>query len=171
MRYFNGFSLRDEAHFFREWLIDSEFVVAGFSYGAQQALEYTLQSKERIDRLILLSPAFFQNQKPAFLRTQLHYFLADSNSYVSQFLANVTHPSSIALDDHLAVGTHDELSDLLHYTWEEEKLQMISKRGTTIEVILGSEDKIIDAEAAWAFFSPHVTTYWIKGAGHLLRKD
>jgi len=171
MRYFNGFFLRNEAHFFREWLIDSEFTVAGFSHGAQQALEYTFQAKERIDRLILLSPAFFQNKKPAFVRTQLRYFLADSDNYVSQFLANVTYPSSIILDEHLAAGTHDELSGLLHYTWEEEKLRMISERSTTIEVILGSEDKIIDAEAARAFFSPYVTTYWVKGVGHLLRKD
>jgi hypothetical protein len=168
MRYFNGFSLRDEERFFGEWLIDSEFCVAGFSYGAQQALEYVLGCDERIDRLILLSPAYFQEQSTAFIRTQLRYFAADSDAYISRFLANVVYPSSTNLKDHLLAGTQEELSSLLCYRWEEEKLCQILKKGTIIEVILGEKDKIIDVDAAYRFFAPLVTTYMIKDAGHLL---
>ena len=46
---------------------ESAYCVAGFSYGAQQAFEYVYHATERIDRLILLSPAFFQTQKPSFV--------------------------------------------------------------------------------------------------------
>jgi hypothetical protein len=35
-------------------------------------------------------------------------------------------------------------------------------------VFLGEKDRIIDAQAAFAFFSPLATTYLIKRAGHLL---
>ena len=63
-KYFNGFSLQNEEELFSEYLLQSELCVAGFSYGAQKAFEYVYKSKERIDRLILLSPAFFQTQKP-----------------------------------------------------------------------------------------------------------
>jgi len=48
MKYFNGFSLKDEEIFFSEQLIDTKYVVAGFSYGAQCAFEYALNSTERI---------------------------------------------------------------------------------------------------------------------------
>ena len=93
MIYFNGFSLQNEKELFAPYLVDSDYCVAGFSYGAQQAFEYVYHAKERIDRLILLSPAFFQTQKPSFIRTQLRYFEAGQEAYVKQFLANVSYPS------------------------------------------------------------------------------
>ena len=145
MNYFNGFSLKGEEALFSSYLIESEYCVAGFSYGAQQALEYVYNSKVRIDRLILLSPAFFQTQKPSFIRTQLRYFEAGQEAYVKQFLANVTYPSVLNLSDYLKVGTTEELEALLTYIWDEEKIKKILDRGTTIEVFLGKKDKIIDA--------------------------
>ncbi len=169
MKYFNGFSLQDEEKLFSSYLIESDYCVAGFSYGAQQALEYVYDSKVRIDRLILLSPAFFQTHKPSFIRTQLRYFEAGQEAYVKQFLANVTYPSSFDLSDYLKVGTIEELDALLTYIWDEEKIKEILVRGTTIEVFLGKKDKIIDAQAAFDFFSPLSTTYFIKDAGHLLQ--
>ena len=57
---------------------------------------------------------------------------------------------------------------MLTYVWDAKKLQRIQERGTVIEVFLGGEDKIIDAEAAYDFFLPLATTYYIKKAGHLL---
>jgi len=169
MIYFNGFSLQGEEALFSSYLIESEYCVAGFSYGAQQALEYVYNSKVRIDRLILLSPAFFQTQKPSFIRTQLRYFEAGQEAYVKQFLANVTYPSVLNLSDYLKVGTTEELEALLTYIWDEEKIKKILDRGTTIEVFLGKKDKIIDAQAAFDFFSPLTATYFIKDAGHLLK--
>jgi len=169
LRYFNGFSLRDEERFFSPWRIESDYAVAGFSYGAQLAFEHALQSQKRIDRLLLFSPAFFQNQKPAFIRAQLRYFDAGHEAYVAQFLKNVAYPSRVDLQAHLQTGSKEELEALLTYRWEEEKLRALQKRGTVIEVFLGAKDKIIDAEAARDFFTPLVTTYWFKEAGHLLQ--
>lgn len=169
MVYFNGFSLYNEEELFKEYAVQSDLCVAGFSYGAQKAFEYVYNSKERIDRLILLSPAFFQTQKPSFTRTQLRYFEAGQEAYVKQFLANVTFPSDLDLSNYVDVGTKEELEALLTYVWDEKKIQEVLDRGTTIEVFLGKDDKIINAQAAFDFFAPLTTTYFIKSVGHLLR--
>ena len=71
MKYFNGFSLNGEKELFKEYLIDSEFSVAGFSYGAIEAFEYVYNGKDRVDRLILLSPAFFKIVKRVLLKPNL----------------------------------------------------------------------------------------------------
>lgn len=168
MKYFNGFSLEGEEALFSQYLIESKYAVAGFSYGAQQAFEYVYASKVRIDRLILLSPAFFQTQKSSFSRTQLRYFEAGQEAYVKQFLENVTYPSKTDLSSYLKVGTKEALDALLTYRWNTNKIQEILDRGTTIEVFLGKDDKIIDAQATFDFFSPLTTTYFMKDAGHLL---
>ena len=169
MHYFNGFSLQNEEDLFKEYVIESDLCVAGFSYGAQKAFDYVYHSKERIDRLILLSPAFFQIQKTSFTRTQLRYFEAGKEAYVKQFLANVAYPSNLDLSNYLKVGTKEELEALLTYTWDKQKIQEVLDRGTTIEVFLGKDDKIIDAQAAFDFFASLTTTYFIKSVGHLLR--
>ena len=169
MRYFSGFSLQAEQSLFSDYLINSDYCVAGFSYGAQQALEYVLASKTRIDRLILLSPAFFQTQKPSFIRAQLRYFEAEQDAYVEQFLKNVTSPSAYMLDTYLNVGTKKELEALLSYQWESAKIQAVLAKGTVIEVFLGAEDKIISAQNAFLFFKALTPTYFIKGVGHLLK--
>lgn len=173
MKYFNGFSLQGEEYFFNAYLIDSEYCVAGFSYGAQEALEYVYHNRknQRIDRLILLSPAFFHSEKPSFIRTQLHYFRQNTTSYIEQFLANVLYPSKKALSSNIKKGSEEELASLLHYQWEEEKLQVIQDRGTVIEVFLGEKDKIIKSQEAFDFFKNKTITYWIKGAGHLLQEE
>jgi len=169
MHYFNGFSLQNEENYFKEYFNKSELCVAGFSYGAQKAFEYVYKSKERIDRLILLSPAFFQTQKPSFVRTQLRYFEAGQEAYVKQFCQNVASPSSVDLSNYLHVGTKEELESLLTYTWDEEKIQAVLARGTIIEVFLGLEDKIINSKDAYDFFSPLTTVYSMKNVGHLLQ--
>lgn len=169
MKYFNGFSLHNEEELFSPYLSDSDYCVAGFSYGAQQAFEYAYHSKDRIDRLILLSPAFFQTQKTSFIRTQLRYFEAGKEAYVKQFLANVAYPSSLDLSNYLKVETKEELEALLSYTWDNKKIQEVLDRGTTIEVFFGQDDKIIDADEALTFFKSSCTTYILKKSGHLLR--
>lgn len=169
MKYFNGFSLQNEEELFAPYLIQSDNCVAGFSYGAQQAFEYAYHAKERIDRLILLSPAFFQTQKPSFIRTQLRYFEAGKEDYVKQFLANVSYPSNLDLSNYLKVGTKEELEALLMYQWDNKKIQEVLDRGTMIEVFFGQNDKIIDAQQAFDFFSPLTTTYFMKNVGHVLK--
>ena len=167
MKYFNGFSLQNEESLFANYITSDDTTVAGFSYGAQKALEYAYTSTERIDKLILLSPAFFQTQKASFIRAQLRYFEADKQAYVVQFLKNVAYPSTVDLHDYLQVGSIQELEALLNYTWEEEKIQTILTRGTTIEVFMGAKDKIVNTSEALQFFT-NTTNYILKDAGHLL---
>ncbi len=168
MKYFNGFSLQGEEKFFSEYIDSSDFCVAGFSYGAQKAFDYAYNSKIRVDRLILLSPAFFQTQKTSFIRTQLRYFKAGKEAYVNQFLENTSYPSAFDLSDNLNIGTEEELKELLTYEWNKYKIQALLDRGITIEVFLGEKDKIIDLKMAFKFFNPLITTYLIKDVGHLL---
>lgn len=167
VNYFNGFSLLNEEELFSDLTIKSDYCVAGFSYGAQKAFEYVFESKKYIDRLILISPAFFQTQSSAFVRTQLRYFNADQESYVKTFLQNVAYPSHMNLSQYLHLGSHDELEALLTYKWDEDKIRQVLDRGVKIEVFLGAKDKIINAQDALAFFDPIVTTYFNKETGHI----
>ncbi len=168
MRYFNGFSLEGEEVFFKDKLLESDYCVAGFSRGAQEAFEYVLNSTDRIDRLILLSPAFFQNHKKSFVRTQLRYYKADPLAYRDQFLKNVAYPSSMVLDEHVREGSYGELEALLSYEWDGLKILELIDRGVVIEVFMGEADKIVDAQKSFEFFSELTTTYLIKEVGHLL---
>ena len=168
MKYFNGFSLEKEEMFFKEMLIESDYTVAGFSYGAIKAFEYAYNSTERIDRLILLSPAFFQNHKKSFVRTQLRYYKANEKAYTEQFLENVAYPSSIKLNNYLTIGTITELEELLSYEWDKEKILELLKRGIIIEIFIGEKDKIVDAQKSFEFFEGIVFCYFFRGVGHLL---
>ena len=168
MRYFNGFSLKNEEILFKDYLIDNDFTVAGFSYGAIKAFEEVYNSTIRVDRLILLSPAFFQNHKKSFIRTQLRYFKSNRDSYLKEFLKNIAYPSAIDLTQYLSNGTIDELEDLLLYRWSEERLLELIQRGVTLEVFIGGMDKIIDSEMVFNFFSKITTTYLLKDKGHIL---
>ena len=168
MRYFNGFSLCNEEEFFKEQLIESEYAVAGFSYGAQKAFEYVYNTTDRVDRLVLISPAFFQNHKKSFIKTQLRYFKADKEAYTKQFLKNVAYPSSVDLSSFLCGGTYDELESLLSYVWVKEKIIELLESGVTIEIFMGDSDKIVDTKMSYEFFSELVPVYLFKGRGHLL---
>ncbi len=168
VKYFNGFSLQKESSLFESYLNKNEMTVAGFSYGAQQAFEYVYHTKERIERLILLSPAFFQTKKKSFIRAQLQYYEKDRHRYMEKFLQNIQYPAAIELSEYLKNGNKHELEALLHYRWSEEKLKELLERKIEIEVFLGSKDKIIDTNEVAEFFSI-TTTYIIKDAGHLLK--
>ena len=169
MKYFNGFSLKGEEIFFKEQVIDTNYVVAGFSYGAQKAFEYVYNSTERIDRLILISPAFFQNHKKSFIKTQLRYFKADKEAYKKEFLKNVAYPSNTPLNEFITDGTYEELENLLSYIWKEDKILELKKRGIIIEVFMGNADKIVDSKKSFEFFSKLVPVYLFKEKGHLLK--
>ena len=168
MRYFNGFSLCNEEKFFKEQLIKSEYSVAGFSYGAQKAFDYVYNTTERVDRLVLISPAFFQNHKKSFIKTQLRYFKADKEAYRKEFLKNVAYPSSIDLSSYVCDGSYEELESLLGYVWEKEKVLELVERGVSIEVFMGDKDKIVDIDKSYNFFADLVPVYLFKGRGHLL---
>ena len=169
VKYFSGFSLHKEEHLFDTYMSDSDTTVVGFSYGAQKAFDYVYQTDHRVDKLILLSPAFFQTQKKSFIRTQLRYYDTEHEAYIKQFLINSKYPSNIDVSKYLVLGTKTELESLLQYQWSKVKIKEVLAKNITIEVFLGSEDKIIDSTQANDFFSI-TTTYMIKGVGHLLKE-
>lgn len=168
-KYFSGFSLKDEKELFSEYLIENDFTISGFSYGAIKAFEEALSSEKRVDLLQLFSPAFFQTQDEKFVRMQLMFFKKDSKSYCDNFLKNISYPSNIDVSDYFKEGTIEELETLLSYKWEEEKLNRLLSKGTKIEVYLGSDDKIIDSSKAYEFFKNFATVYFIKNNGHILK--
>lgn len=167
-KFFSGFCFQNESELFGEYLQQSAFTVAGFSYGAQKAFEYALQTTSRVDTLQLFSPAFFQNKDEKYKRMQLMFFKKDAKSYCDTFLKNVALNSSKTIKEYFIQGSYEELNELLHYVWDEEKLQQLLKKGTRIEVFLAGNDAIIDSCEAYAFFKAFTTVYFIKDLGHIL---
>ena len=167
-RYFSGFCFFEESELFQDYIIQNDFTVSGFSYGAIKAFEEVLNSNNRVDKLQLFSPAFFQTQNEKFKRTQIMYFKKDANAYCQTFLSNVLSPLDLDISKYFKLGSIEELQELLYYEWSEEKLQKLIEKGVKIEVYLGGNDKIIDASKAQEFFKEFATVYYIKEKGHLL---
>lgn len=169
MRFFSGFSLRGDRHFFDPYLRNSEYTVAGFSYGAIKAARYAADSAERIDTLQLFSPAFFQTKKESFRRLQVGGYLKDPQGYLDVFLENCFAPCPA---EETEEGEHDAdaLHDLLYFVWDIELMERIRAKGIRIEVYLGLEDRIIDVQGAREFFIPYATVASIKGANHFLQE-
>ncbi len=168
MKYFNGFLLNNEQEIFKEYLIDSDMCVAGFSYGAIKAFEYVYNSKQRVDRLILLSPSFFQDKPNSYTRRQLKFF--NHNSYVKSFLENISYPSNKDMSRYYKEDNIESLEELLTYKWDKTQLKALQKRGVEIEIFLGSEDRIINSQKAYEFFEDFATIYFIKDVGHILKE-
>ena len=176
MVFFSGFSLKEDISFFDKYLKQSDYTVAGFSYGAIKAFEYMLTCKERVDTLQLFSPAFFQIKPASFKRAQMMAYKSNSEKYLSHFIKGCFDPYELKKTLHpqgtLHVSTQEsELEELLYYEWDAEKLKTIKDSGVQIEVYLGSEDKIIDVAGAKEFFLPLATTYLINGANHFLQTE
>jgi len=171
MQYFSGFSLQNEQELFNFWLKGcNNYCIAGFSYGAIKAVEKALNTNKRVDRLILLSPAYFNDKKESFKKTQLIYFKKDSKNYINNFLKNVTYGSNLDLNSYLKVGNYQELKELLYYNWDIKKLEKIANNGVKIEIILAENDKIINSKEALNFFEKVGSVYFIKNANHILKE-
>jgi len=169
MKYFNGFCLDKEQELFASYLNQSDFSVAGFSYGAIKALEYAFTCKERIDTLQLFSPAFFMDRNIKFKKIQTLYFAKNPTTYSVTFLDNIALPSHTDMMPYFKQGSSEELHELLYYVWDEQKLQSLKERGITIEVYLGECDAIINASTCKDFFVPFASVYYMKKIGHILR--
>ena len=167
-KYFSGFCFFEESELFKDYIIQNDFTVSGFSFGAIKAFEEVLNSKNKINKLQLFSPAFFQTKDEKFKRTQVMYFKKDANAYCQTFLSNVLSPLDLDISKYFKLGSIEELQELLYYEWSEEKLQKLIEKGVKIEVYLGGNDKIIDASKTQEFFKEFATVYYIKEKGHLL---
>jgi len=169
--YFSGFSLEKEEELFSEYSLKNDFTVAGFSYGAQRAFDYVINTNDRVDLLQLFSPAFFQNKDKKYKRMQVMYFKKDPLKYSDNFLSNSIYPSAHDLQKYFTQGSYEDLETLLNYHWSETKLELLLSKGVKIEVFLGCEDKIIDALETKKFFQKYANVYMIKNAGHILKVD
>lgn len=169
MRFYSGFALTDDQHFFDPYLRHSDYTVAGFSYGAIKAAEYVRDAHERIDTLQLFSPAFFQTKKESFRRLQMGGYFKDAERYLENFLASCFAPSPVTP---MILGSNDaeSLQELLYFEWTSELMEAIRAKGVRIEVFLGLEDQVIDVEGAREFFLPYATVTSIKKANHFLQE-
>ena len=167
MKFFSGFGFEKEYELF-DYIKLNSFDVAGFSFGAIKAYEYSLDSDKRIDRLILISPAFFQDRDEKFKKLQLIFYKKDKKNYLENFYKNVIYPSNLDIEKYKKEYDIDNLKKLLYFFWDEKKLEKILEKGIEIEVYLGEKDKIIDSQKAYEFFKNFGTVYFIKGVGHLL---
>lgn len=170
MRFFSGFSLTNEQHYFKRWIKASEYTVAGFSYGAIKAFRYVHETSSRIDTLQLISPAYFQDKTEGFKRLQLKGFAKDPAAYRSRFLESCFAPYPVG-DIETKEDGSDDLETLLRFEWPKEGLKHLNERGVRIEVYLGEKDAIIDADAAGRYFKPYATTFFLKNANHFLQGE
>ncbi|MEA2071977.1 MAG: pimelyl-ACP methyl ester esterase BioV [Campylobacterota bacterium] len=171
MKFFSGFSLKNEEYLFELYLDTSSYTVSGFSYGAIKALNTTLKmidNSQRVDRLQLLSPAFFQTKDEKFKRLQLMSYKKNELLYMKQFLGGCFYPYEQKIVENIETDISD-LKELLEYEWSLETLKKIEAHGVKIEVYLGGKDAIIDADAAKEFFLEVSTVTYIKEANHFLQ--
>ncbi|MDP3265527.1 MAG: pimelyl-ACP methyl ester esterase BioV [Sulfuricurvum sp.] len=167
MIFYSGFSLINDQRFFDAYLVESDYTVAGFSYGAIKAAHHAAHTTSRIDTLQLFSPAFFQTKKTSFKRLQVSAFAHDRKSYILRFLEMCFAPCPVQEVD-IQIGESDQLDELLNYAWDEKLMKSIVDKGIRIEVYLGLEDAIIDAVGAKEFFLPYATVTTIRRGNHFL---
>lgn len=170
MKFYSGFSLKNEHFYFKEYINSSEYTVCGFSYGAIKAIRSIrerLELKKRVDTLQLFSPAFFQTKDEKFKKLQLLGYRKNQDSYLREFISLCFLPYKKKIVEHDKNST-EELEELLYYEWDISELKEIVRSGVKIEVYLGGKDKIIDVEGAREFFLEVATVTYIKNANHFL---
>lgn len=170
MKFYSGFSLKNEQYYFKEYINSSEYTVCGFSYGAIKALRYAqemLSQKKRVDRLQLFSPAFFQTKDEKFKKLQLLGYRKNQDSYLREFIVSCFSPYEKKIVEH-SKSSIEELEELLRYEWDIDKLKELVRKGLKIEVYLGGEDRVIDVQRAREFFLEVATVTYIKEANHFL---
>lgn len=173
MKFYSGFSLKNESNLFQDYINHSDYCVCGFSYGAIKAYEEAvkrLSHGSRVDTLQLFSPAFFQTKEESFKRLQLLAYRKNEDVYLRQFINSCFFPHEKRDVEHSATII-DELDALLDYKWSLEGLEKLSKAGVKIEVYIGSEDAIIDTQKAKEFFLNIATVTYIKNANHFLQTN
>ncbi len=171
MKFYSGFSLKNEAYLFEAFLKKGAYTVCGFSYGTIKALKYTqeqLQRGNRIDTLQLLSPVFFETQGGKFHRLQMLYYAKNRKKYMQNFIKTCFMPYE-KKELEFQKENKEELEELLTYQWSVPDLLELQSKGVKIEVYLGSKDAVIDVEEARKLFLDVATVIYIKEANHFLQ--
>jgi len=173
MKFYSGFSLKNDEHFFKEYINYSEYTVSGFSYGAIKAFKYVKEQLDlgnRVDTLQLFSPAFFQTKSVKFKRMQTMSFKKDSSSYLNLFISSSFSPYHNKYIENVEANILD-LNELLSYEWIVSELLRLRNSGVKIEIYLGGKDTIIDIEGARKLFVQVSTLTYIKDANHFLQTN
>ena len=165
--YFSGFSLKNEKDIFEQFIVNNNFTVNGFSYGAIKAFEYVINSDKRVDKLQLFSPAYFNDKDKKYKRMQLMFFKKDPALYCDKFLNNSGFSTDMK-NQYFSMGTYQDLDQLLNYEWKKENMEIITNRNIKLEVYIGEKDKIIDPQNTLEFFKNYGEVYFLKDAGHIL---
>lgn len=168
--HFSGFCFDGEEELFFRLSKKCLYDVSGFSYGAQKACEEVFERVkrgERVQKLLLYSPAFFEDKTQTYKNLQISYFKKNKQIYIQNFLQKIGVDEEIK--KYFKEGAIEDLQALLSYRWDEKKLAFIQEKGVLIEVYLGECDEIINAQIARDFFSSSALVYFIKGANHCLR--
>ena len=172
MEFFSGFGFKNDQILFKEYLISGAYTIAGFSYGAQKALEVAkakVDAGERVEILQLFSPAYFNELPKAIKLKEMQNFAKNSELYMRFFYKKAAYPWKGSIEPFKKEPSLGELKSLLFYEWKKSDLALLKEAGVKIEVYLGTMDKIIDSKKAELFFKPYATIYTIKDVGHLLR--
>lgn len=168
--HFSGFCFDREEELFSRFSKKCFYDISGFSYGAQKACEEVLKrvnSGQRVQKLLLYSPAFFEDKTQTYKNLQISHFKKNKQIYIQNFLEKIGADDEIK--KYFKEGDIEDLQALFSYRWDEKKLAFIQEKGVLIEVYLGGCDKIINVEATKDFFSSTSLVYFIKGANHCLR--
>jgi len=168
--YYNGFCLKGEKELFKEYIIENDYTIQGFSYGAIKAFENALDmldKNKRIDLVQLFSPAYFNDKDKKYKRLQLLYFGKDANLYSQNFLKNCGFDKT-NMDKYFNLGSKEELEELLYYEWDREKLKQLVYNNIKVEVYLGKNDKIISFQDTFDFFIEFSDVYVLNNKEHIL---
>ena len=117
MKFYSGFSLSNDKQLFEPYLKDSDYTIAGFSFGAIKAFEEAQSTEIRVDTLQLFSPAFFQDKSEKFKRMQNMYFAKDKEAYLQNFLSSCFLPADIDANIVIEDGSAQDLEVLLSFVW------------------------------------------------------
>lgn len=168
-RFFSGFGFSGEEDLFSSILpTNREFLVVGFSMGAIDAFNYTKNTKERIENLYLISPAFYQDRDEKFKSFQLNSFIKNSKAYQERVYNACETKSNI--EQYKIEATKEELKKLLWFDWNKKELLDLIDNGTKITVFLGEKDRVIDSQKALEFFEKITTVYFYKNRNHLMEE-
>ena len=129
----------------------------------------SLKNDRRINRVILLSPAFFNDKDSSFKDAQIRAFAKNKALYMKAFYKNI----GLKKGDEIYLREIESLDSrileqCLRYEFKGDDLIFLRSKGVEIVVILGQNDRIIDSLKANDFFSEFGIVYLIKNANHLL---
>ena len=166
---------------FADWLSDlfdglqlERAHVAGLSYGGFAALRLAISAPERVNKLVLMSPASLLRLRPTFFLRMAAIFLPAfvlSPAAKQKLLLGVYSPGAVPAVKQMMTTTDFRYSMYLPPVCTDQELQQV--RASTL-LLLGDHEVIYNPHAALkraTSLIPHIKAVIIPGAGHALTLD